>query len=221
MYVENIMTRSVLTAEEGSKITHIAGLMQARRIRHLPVVDAEGNLVGILSHRDVQKASPSDITTLSAGEVNYLLSRLTAKDIMHRDTITCPPDTLVEDAASLMREKTIGCLPVVDGGKLVGIITSVDLLDFFLDITGVSAREAARVAIRLEDRQGSLSRLLTSLAESGGTVVSVITPQHKQGEREGTRTTVIRYLAADTSGVSEQLRSQGYEFVTEHLPDKG
>jgi len=163
MYVETIMTSEVLMVEENTKVSHLAGLMQAKRIRHIPVVDADGGLMGVLSHRDVQKASPSDITTLSTGEVNYLLSKLTAKDIMHRNVVSCSPQALVEDAACLMRQHTIGCLPIVQDGKLVGIITSVDLLDFFLDITGCQEHQTSRITVTLRDKKGALSKLLGCL----------------------------------------------------------
>ncbi len=219
MYVDKIMTSEVLVVEEKTRMSHLAGLMQAKRIRHMPVVDDQGQLKGIISHRDVQKASPSDITTLSAGEVNYLLSKLTAKDIMHRKVTACGPDTLVEDAACLMRDKSIGCLPVVEEGKLVGILTGVDLLDFFLDITGCREEGAARVAIRLEDHQGVLSRLLACLDDLGGYVVSVITPQYQEGDEAGKRTAVLRYKAADPVEVNRKLKEKGYEFVSEILPD--
>ncbi len=217
MYVETIMTKAVLTVEEHTKMSHLAGLMQARRIRHIPVVNAEGHLQGVLSHRDVQKASPSDITTLSAGEVNYLLSKLTAKDIMHRKVVSCSPTTLVEDAACLMRQHTIGCLPVVDAGKVVGIITSVDLLDFFLDITGCLEKRAARVSIRLQDQKGALSKLLACLDELGGYVVSVMTPQ-QDAVAKGSRDVIVRYKADDPQRVNKQLGERGYQLVTELLP---
>lgn len=218
MYIETIMTSDVLMVEENTKMTHLAGLMQAKRIRHIPVTDADGRLQGVLSHRDVQKASPSDITTLSAGEVNYLLSKLTAKDIMHRNVVSCSPKTLVEDAACLIREHTIGCLPVVENDKLVGIITSVDLLDFFLDITGCNEPDAARLSIRMKDQKGALSKLLACLDELGGYIVSVMTPQHQQDDEEGSRHLVLRFKADDPQGVRQQLGDRGYTVVTETYP---
>ncbi|WP_207063196.1 CBS and ACT domain-containing protein [Motiliproteus sp. SC1-56] len=219
MYVETIMTTEVLTVEEGTRMSHLAGLMQARRIRHMPVVDGDGALKGIISHRDVQKASPSDITTLSTGEVNYLLSQLTAKDIMHRSVTTCTPDTLVEDAACLMREQTIGCLPVVKEGKLVGILTGVDLLDFFLDITGCRSKDASRICIRLEDRQGVLSKLLGCLSELGGYVVSVMTPQNQSPGVGLERQVIVRYRADNPRELNRQLQERGYELLSAELPE--
>ncbi len=218
MYVDQIMTCDVVKVTEDSKVAHIAGYMQARRIRHLPVVDAQDALVGIISHRDVQKASPSGITTLSAGEANYLLAKLTARDIMHRRIVTCHSQTLVEDAACLMREHTIGCLPVVDEGRLVGIVTSVDLLDFFLDITGCREENATRLTLRLEDKQGNLSRLLRCLDESGGHLVSVITPQQQTDDEAGIRNVIVRFRAQDPAVVSHKLREHGYAIVSEQLP---
>lgn len=118
----------------------------------------------------------------------------------------------------MMREKTIGCLPIVNAGKLVGILTSVDLLDFFLDITGCREKDSARVAIRLEDRPGNLSKLLSTVHKLEGRIVSVVTPQHQQDEAEGMRSVIVRYRAADPSAVDAALKAEGYRFISEDLP---
>jgi CBS-domain-containing membrane protein len=132
MNVDRIMTRDVVTVTEETKLARMAELMRERKLRHLPVVDDSGRLVGIVSHRDVQRAEPSPITTLDVGEVNYLLAKVTAGQLLHADVVTASPGMLVEEAGRLMRDRRVGCLPVVEEGKLVGIVTGVDLVDFFL-----------------------------------------------------------------------------------------
>lgn len=212
MYVEQIMSKEVLTVTTDARLSDIARTMRDNKVRHLPVVDADGALKGIVSNRDVQRAQPSLITTLDRGEVNYLLDKVTAADIMHKKVTTCTPKTLVEEAGRLMRPNKIGCLPVIDGGKVVGIVTSVDLLDFFLDITGCWIEGATRITIQLADQAGQLAAVLAAVNSYGGYIVAVVSPRTPDGA--GGRTAVIRFEAPDKDAVIAGLRQAGYK-VTE------
>jgi acetoin utilization protein AcuB len=213
MYVEQIMTKEVLTVTSDTRLAEIADLMRKNKVRHVPVVDAKGALVGIVSNRDVQRAQPSLITTLDRGEVNYLLDKVSAADIMRKKVVSCSPRTLVEEAGRLMRPSKIGCLPVVDGGSLVGIVTSVDLLDFFLDITGCWIEGATRITVHLADQAGQLAALLTAVNSFGGYIVAVVSPRTPDGA--GGRTAVIRFEASDRDAVIEGLRNAGYDVTVD------
>jgi len=215
MYVEQIMSKEVLTVPQDARLAQVAQLMRDKKVRHLPVVDDKGVLVGIVSNRDVQRAQPSLITTLDRGEVNYLLDKISAGDIMHKKVVTCSPRTLVEEAGRLMRPSKIGCLPVVDGGKVVGIVTSVDLLDFFLDITGCWIEGATRITVQLQDQTGQLAALLAAVNSHGGYIVSVVSPRTPDGA--GGRTAMIRFEASDRDAVIAGLRQAGYEVTVEAL----
>ncbi len=215
MYVEKIMTHAVITVTPQTKLARIADLMQQHKLRHLPVVDGDNRLMGIISHRDVQRAGPSWITTLDRGEANYLLAKVTAEKIMHRDVVTCSPETLVEEAGCLMRGDKIGCLPVVADGKLVGILTSVDLLDFFLDITGCLQAGVARIAVHLEDKMGELARLLDAINAAGGTITTVVSPVHP--DDTGMRIVIVRFHSDDPVAVDMHLRDAGYDLFGERL----
>ncbi|ROR32488.1 CBS and ACT domain-containing protein [Inmirania thermothiophila] len=220
MVVEEIMTRDVVSVRPDTKLTRMSELMRERKVRHLPVVDEEGRLVGILSHRDIQRATPSAITTLDVGEVNYLLSRITAERIMHRDVVTCRPDTLVEQAGCLMRERKVGCLPVVDDeGRLVGILTGIDLVDFFMDITGCRAEGTVRIEAHLPDRPGQLAEFLGVLAREGAYVATVVAPLNPVAE--GQRAVIVRIRAEDPERVLGALRAASYEIVRVHHPEPG
>jgi CBS domain-containing protein len=107
-------------------------LMLERRIRHLPVTDEGGLLVGIVTDRDIRLNLPSQATSLSVWEINHLLARLTVQKVMTQSVLTVGPDRGAKDAAQLMLDHTIGALPVVDGGRLVGIVTETDLLRAFV-----------------------------------------------------------------------------------------
>ena len=216
MYVDRIMTRDVVQAGEEMRVPQLAALMRDHHIRHLPIV-RDGHLVGLVTSHDLERVSPSPVTTLSVGEANYLIGKLTAAKLMRPKVITCAPDTLVEEAAHLMRQEKIGCLPVVEkGGKLVGILTHEDLLDFFLDITGCLMTDTARIAVHLPDTTGQLGRLLAAINEAGGYIATVVSPLHP--DQTGLRIAVVRYRAADPRVLNQTLRDLGYDLLTETLP---
>ncbi|MCC7219244.1 MAG: CBS domain-containing protein [Candidatus Contendobacter sp.] len=216
MYVDRIMTRNVLQVSEEMRAPQLAALMRDHHIRHLPVV-RDGGLVGLVTSHDLERASPSPVTTLSVGEANYLIGKLTAAKLMRSKVISCTPDTLVEEAAHRMRQEKIGCLPVVDyGGKLVGILTHEDLLDFFLDITGCLMADTTRIAVHLPDSTGQLGRLLTAINNAGGYIATVVSPLHP--DQTGLRIAVVRYRAPDPRALNQSLRNLGYDLLTETLP---
>lgn len=124
--VQDWMTRDVIIADPNTTLPEAHRLMQENRIRRLPVVD-DGKLVGIVTLGDVREASPSDATSLSIFELNYLLAQLQMHEIMTTDAITVTPLTTIARAAQLMMENKISGLPVVDRAKLVGIITESDI----------------------------------------------------------------------------------------------
>jgi len=219
MYVEQIMSRDVTTVTEDTRVTHLSGLMHGRCISHLPVVKDEDMLVGLVSFRDLQRLSPSSISTLSVGEANYLLGKLTAGKIMQTEVVTCSPDTLVEDAASLMRKEGVGCLPVTRDGRLVGIVTIEDVLDFFLEITGCGSEDTARIAVHLTDRAGELAKFLAVINAGGGYIATVVSPQHP--DQTGKRIVIVRFRAPEPQAIDRRLRELGYELITENLPGKG
>ncbi len=216
MYVDLIMTRDVLQASEEMRVPQLAALMRDHHIRHLPIVH-DGHLVGLVTSHDLERVSPSPVTTLTVGEANYLIGKLTAAKLMRSKVITCAPDTLVEEAAHLLRQEKIGCLPVVEkGGKLVGILTHEDLLDFFLDITGCLMTDTARIAVHLPDTTGQLGRLLAAINDAGGYIATVVSPLHP--DQTGLRIAVVRYRAADPRALNQTLRNLGYDLLTETLP---
>jgi acetoin utilization protein AcuB len=127
MRVKDWMTAPPLTVSSDTGVFEARRLMQERRIRHLPVTGNDG-LLGILTDRDIRLNLPSPANTLSVWEVNYLLARLTVAEVMTRPVITVGASRDIAAAAHLMLEHKIGALPVVEDGRLVGIITETDLL---------------------------------------------------------------------------------------------
>ncbi|MFO7311919.1 MAG: CBS domain-containing protein [Bacillota bacterium] len=126
MKVADIYTRNPVVVDPETSAPQARKLMEEHKIRRLPVVD-KGKLVGIVTLSDLLKAAPSPATTLSVWELNYLLDRVKVKEIMTRDVVTTTPDADLKTVASIMAERKIGGLPVVENGKVVGIITESDV----------------------------------------------------------------------------------------------
>ena len=124
--VRNWMTVRLITITPKTTLPEAQRIIRECNIRRLPVLNGD-NLVGIVTLGDIREAQPSDATTLSIYELNYLLDQLTAKDFMTPNPITIAPDATVAEAARRMIEHKIGGLPVVENGRLVGIITETDL----------------------------------------------------------------------------------------------
>ena len=132
MLVKDLMTSDPVTVAPETPFPEAFSLMRERAFRRLPVVDRRGRLVGIVVEKDLLYASPSKATSLSVFELNYLLSRLQVKEIMSKPVITVEPDLDAREAAHMMLEKKFGALPVIQGGRLVGIITESDIFRGFM-----------------------------------------------------------------------------------------
>jgi len=126
------MTGALITARPDMPVLDARHLMIEKRIRHLLVTSDSGELLGIVTDRDIRLNLPSQATSLSVWELNYLLTRLMVGKVMTQSVITVGPDREVRDAALLMLDHRIGALPVVDGGRLIGIVTETDLLRAFV-----------------------------------------------------------------------------------------
>ncbi len=132
MIIRELMTGAVITAPPSMPIVDARSLMLKERIRHLPVTDVDGRLLGIVTDRDIRLNLPSKATSLSVWEINHLLAKLTVGEVMTQSVISVGPDRPARDAAQLMVDHQIGALPVEDTGRLVGIVTETDLLRAFI-----------------------------------------------------------------------------------------
>ncbi len=157
MFVKWRMTANPFTIDSGVTVPDAIELMQTHNITKLPVL-RDGKLCGVVSQSDINRALPSDATSLSFGEVAYLLSKLKIYKIMQKNPPTISADAMLEEAAIVMRDSKVEILPVMDEDKVVGVITESDVLDAFIDING--AREpGTRLVIEADDQPGVMSRL--------------------------------------------------------------
>ena len=136
MFVGDRMSRPVITVNPDMPMQEALNLMHKEKVRRLPVVGQGGKLVGIVAERDLLHASPSDATTLSVWELNYLLSKVKVAGVMTRKVVTVTADTPLEDAARVMADNRVGGLPVIRDSEVVGIITETDLFNVFLEMLG-------------------------------------------------------------------------------------
>ena len=172
MLVRERMSTKPVTITADMSITEALRVMRQNQVRRLPVLDNEDRMVGIVSEKDLLYASPSPATSLSIYEMHYLLSRLRVTELMTADVVTVTPDTPLEEAARIMADNKIGGLPVMEGGRLVGIITETDIFKVFLELLG--AREKGlRLTLEIPERKGEVARITTEIARLGGNLLAV------------------------------------------------
>jgi acetoin utilization protein AcuB len=171
MLVKERMTLHPLTMEPTASITEAHRYMKENDIRHLPIVRKDGKLVGLVTRETLMQAMPSSVTTLSIWEMNYALNRVQVRKVMVRDVITVEEDVPIEKAARIMIDNKIGCLPVMRGDSLVGIITDIDMLCTLMELTG-ARRAGVRVTLQAPDARGELAKITTAVAEQGGDIVA-------------------------------------------------
>lgn len=155
--------------------------MMENKFSKLPVVDY-GKLVGIVTKNDLLKAEPSLATTLDMFEIGYLLSKLTVKKVMMTNVITVSPDEVVEEAARIMVDNEISCLPVVKDDALIGIITESDLFNLFTDMFG-ARQKGVRVVAFVDDKPGQLAKVTKEISDLNANIISAVTTKHDVDNR--------------------------------------
>jgi acetoin utilization protein AcuB len=164
------MSRPVISVSPDDPINDVLAMFKKEHIRRAPVLK-DSKLVGIVSERDLLNASPSSATTLSVWEINYLISKVKIKNVMTKKVTTVSRDTPIEEAARIMADKKIGGLPVMDGERVVGMITETDLFKVFLELMGARDK-GVRVTASIEDKPGELAKITKAIANAGGDFVS-------------------------------------------------
>jgi acetoin utilization protein AcuB len=171
MLVRERMVPTPATCPPDMSVTEALRLMRERKIRRLPVLNSRGQLVGIVSDKDLLYASPSPVSSLSVWEMNYLLAKLKVEEVMTRTVITVTEETPLEEAARIMADNKIGGLPVMRGDKLVGIITETDLFKTFLELLG-ARQPGVRVTALVAGEKGTLARITNAIFGAGGNIVA-------------------------------------------------
>jgi len=211
-FMREKINRNPVTIGTEASFYEARALIHDKGVRHLPVVDKNNQLLGIVTDRDIREAGPSDATLLSVQELNYLLGKLKVSSFMtpKAKLITITPDTLIEEAVQLMHDNKIGCLPVLEGGKLYGIFTETDALDHLVDIFGFKEK-GTRLTIALEDKPGTMLEVLEVMKKHNINIISVVTPSFMV---EGKRIAALRIRTEEYKDVVTDLEKEGYDVLS-------
>jgi acetoin utilization protein AcuB len=173
MLVKNWMSKEVITVDAEESMQNAIYVLQEKNIKILPVIE-NGNIVGVITDRDLKKASPSDATTLDMHELLFLISKIKVRDLMKKPVYTVRSDHTVEEAAALLLEKKISGLPVVDeNNRLVGIITRSDIFRVLISLSGLG-KKGIQFAIRIKDMPGIIKEVRELIHEYGGRTASIL-----------------------------------------------
>lgn len=211
-FMRERIQRSPVTIRPDASFFEARSLIHDKGIRHLPVVDKENRLVGIVTESDIREAGPSDVAMLSVKELTDLLGTLKVSELMvpREKVITITPDTLIEEAIQLMHDNKIGCLPVVDEGKLYGIFTETDALAHLVDIFGFK-QKGTRLTVALEDKAGTMLGILEVFKKHNVDVISIVSPSFLV---EGKRIAAIRIETEAYEPIVRDLEKAGYPVLS-------
>lgn len=172
MTVQRKMTKNPITIHPGANVAEAKRIMQREKIHRLPIVDKKGAVVGIVTEKDLLKASPSSATSLDVYEISELLSKLTVDKVMSTPVITIDESTTVEDAARIMADNNIGGLPVLSQDHLTGIITESDLFKIFIELFG-ARQKGIRATILIPEKKGELADIAAAIRDKGGNIIAI------------------------------------------------
>ncbi len=181
MLVKNWMSKTVITIDTEDSIQDAMKLLKTHKIRMLPVIK-KGKLVGVITDRDIKRASASDATTLSVHELNYILSKIKVKDVVNKRLITVPYDYTIEETAEVLLNNKISGLPVVDhDGKIVGTITQSDIFREVISSAGVG-RKGIQFAVQLKNKPGSIKEVADIIRGYNGRIASILSSYERAPE---------------------------------------
>ena len=208
MKIRNYMITSPITINEDETISEALDIFKRNSFHRLPVVDSAKRFIELITEGVIAANTPTSATSLSIYELNYLLSKTKVKDIMIKEPIVADQEMLLEEAADLMRRKNVGCLPIVDESKLIGIITKNDIFKAFVEMLGYYA-SGSRLVVEVDvDRPGILKDIATVLSNEG------ISISHLVVYRDEKVNIIIRVEDTDGEKIKNLLTNVGYK-VTE------
>lgn len=208
MDVGSRMTVPVITIDADESMRGAAQLLERHHIRQLPVV-SKGRLVGIVSDRDIRRNSASQATSLEVHELNYLLERIKVRDIMTPQPVTVTPSSSIEEAATLLRDRKFGALPVVEGERVVGIITATDILDLLIEVLGMR-QPGGLIELVVEDRPGSIYEVGRVVQEHGADIVSIMTSM----SRDDKRVLLVKVDTVEFEEIAKDLEAVGIHVLS-------
>ena len=208
MFVSNYMTPDVITILPTASVEDALHIMREKQIQHLPILDFDGTLLGMVSDRDLLLVSPSPTAAVTIHEMLFALSNLKVSEIMPAETLTVTPDAPLEDAARIMIDNKIDALPVLEEKQLVGVIPEEDIFRTFVEFWRAD-QPAVQITILIPDRGGTIARLCKPVAAAGGAILNLGTFASKVA---GTRTLTAKIGDLPMStirDIAKDLESEG------------
>ncbi|KMZ39892.1 MULTISPECIES: CBS and ACT domain-containing protein [Bacillales] len=205
MRIEEIMRKNIVTIQPSTTIGEALLLLRANRIRHLPVIEND-SLVGIVSDRDLRDALPSRL--LTHDDDDTVLHKPVA-NIMNQQVITAHPLDFIEDAALQLYEHKIGSLPIVEGNRLVGLITESDLFSSLIELFGVN-KPSSHIEVEVDDRVGMLAEVSQVFRDAQVNVTSVVV---FPGKKPAKKNLVFRVQTIDPRIVTQLLLEKGFSVI--------
>lgn len=221
MLVKNWMSKEVITVNAEDSMSDATKSIKENNISMVPVMK-KGKLVGIITDRDLKRASASDATTLDMHELLYILSKVKVKEIMSKEPITVSSDFTVEETAEILMKNKISGVPVVDEMKnVVGVITQNDLFKAMISLTGIN-RGGIQFAFVLEDRPGSIMEIANIIRKHGGRMLSILSSYDRV--KNGHRKVYIRFYGMNghrMQDLKEEIKEKGaLVYVVDPLANK-
>ncbi|MCL1837591.1 MAG: CBS domain-containing protein [Treponema sp.] len=203
MIVSRIMTKNPIVFHPDVSLTDARSLMDREKIGHVPVLNKNDELVGLVTREDLLKAGPSPATSLDMYEISYLLSKMTVEKAMEKEVITVQENEPVEEAARIMADRGIGCLPVMDGSLLVGIVTDTDLFHAFVNAFG-ARHNGVRITINFKEKPGQLAAFAGAVAGEGGNIVAFVS---SEGDDMAHRRATLKITGISRAAVEAAARA--------------
>ena len=209
MRIRDFMTTNVVAVSEDTSLHDARKIMKARKIRRLPVLKRD-KLVGLVTEHMLLEAAPSPATALSIHELQYLLAKMTAKDIMVKKPYSVSPDMPAEEALQLGQEMGYGAFPVVEDGKLVGIVTESDIVRVMTRVLGLRER-GKRIDIRASRKFGNMKGIMEILDEHKTALLSLMTLPRPEDEDW---LVVLRIKSDNAQPIVKELTSAGFNVTS-------
>jgi acetoin utilization protein AcuB len=208
------MKRNPVYAHPELSLAEARSLMDKEKTHHLPVLNKKNDLVGLITKADLLKAGPSSATTLDMYEISYLLSKLKVENIMVKDVVTVQENEVIEEAARIMADRSIGCLPVMNDSLLVGMVIDTDIFHFFINAFG-ARHQGVRITINFKEKPGQLAAFAGAVAEKGGNIVAFVSAEGDDVAHRRATLKVTDVSLADVQAIVKTLDDAEIEDIRE------
>lgn len=208
MIVEEIMKTDLITLTPKNTVLDALQLMKNKQIRHIPIVDEDKKLVGLITSNTLKNR-------LSLENIENRKLKNIIEDIMIKDLITAHPLDFVEEIALTFYEMKISCLPIVSGGKLVGLVTASDLLYTYIELTGAN-KPSSKIDIRVEDKPGILSDIMSIFKSHNANILSVLLFPDSKDEKY--KIVTIRVQILNPLSIINDLKKENFNVLWPNLP---